>query len=97
MSKSGANTIGSEELERAERLLSQTYQIAVGASAINRVAYRAKINPIAMENFISKHKHVLFHEYLPDVDPRHEPAIVTMLVHMLCVGAVAQRVSEGKS
>lgn len=93
----GAATITSADLERAERLLSQTYQIAVGADAHNRLAYRAKIDPMAMGNFVSHHKETLFRRYLPDIDPRHEAAIMTMLVHFLCVGAVAQRVSEGKS
>jgi hypothetical protein len=93
----GANLITSGDLERAERLLSQTYQVAVGTDAHNRLAYRAKIDPMAMGNFIAHHKENLFRHYLPEIDPRHEPAIVTMLVHMLCTGAVAQRVSEGKS
>lgn len=93
----GSNLITSADLERAERLLSQTYQIAVGADAHQRLAYRAKIDPMAMGNFISHHKETLFGKYLPDIDPRHEAAIMTMMVHMLCTGAVSQRVSEGKS
>lgn len=87
----------SADLERAERLLSQTYQIAVGADVHQRLAYRAKIEPMAMGNFVSHHKETLFRKYLPDIDPRHEAAIMTMMTHMLCTGAVAQRVSEGKS
>lgn len=93
----GAAMIQAADLERAERLLSQTYQIAAGTSAHNRLAYRAKIDPIAMGHFAEHHKRNLFQQYLPDIDPRHEPAIMTMLIHFLCVGAVAQRVSEGKS
>jgi hypothetical protein len=89
--------ITGENLERAERLLSQTYEVAVGARAQDRLAYRAKIEPDAMEAYVRHHKNILFRRYLPDIDPRHEQAIVTMLVHFLCVGAVAQRVAEGKS
>lgn len=95
--RQGANVIQGGDIERAERLLSQAYQIAVGADAHNRLAYRAKIDPDAMGRYVSHHRQTLFQKYLPDIDPRHEPAIVTMLVHMLCVGATAQRVSEGRS
>lgn len=93
----GSNLIMSADLERAERLLSQTYQIAVGADAHQRLAYRAKIDPMAMGNFITHHKDTLFRKYLPDIDPRHEAAIMTMMVHMLCTGSVARSVSQGKS
>lgn len=89
--------INGENLERAERLLSQTYQIAVGQTAQERLYMKARIESTAAEMFLKHHSEVLFRRYLPDIDPRHEPAIMTMLNHMLCVGATAQRVSEGRS
>jgi hypothetical protein len=97
--RDGSNVIGSEDLERAERLLGQSYRLTEGirGNPIAGVADRARINPLAMEVYLSHHKNVLFHQYLPDIDPRHEPAIMTMLAHMLAVGATAQRCSEGKS
>lgn len=42
------------------------------------------------------HKDTLFKHYLPDIDPRDEPAIMTMMLHMFAVGAVAQRFSDGR-
>lgn len=89
--------IVAEHIERAERILSATYNLQVGPDAGTRVANRARINPLAMDTFIKHHSTMLFQKYLPDIDPRHEAAINTMLVHMLCVGAVAQRCSEGRS
>jgi hypothetical protein len=96
-SKSGHQEIQSEHLERAERHLSAAYNIGVGTDAISRVAYRARINPEALEAFMRHHSSILYRKYLPDLDPRHEAAINTMLVHMICVGATSQRVSEGRS
>jgi hypothetical protein len=95
--KAGHQEIDSSALERAEKILSATYNLVVGPDAGTRLAARARINPLAMDAFINHHRAILFKEYLPDIDPRHEAAINTMLVHMLCVGAVAQRVSEGRS
>lgn len=88
--------IKAEDLEKAERILSRTYQIAVGANASHRVMYRARLDEVATERFLAHHKTILFKRYVPDIDPRHEPAIMTMLLHMLCVGAVAQRVADGR-
>lgn len=88
--------ISAEDLEKAEKVLSRTYQIAVGAQATHRVLDRARIDRIAAEKFLVHHKQVLFARYLPDVDPRTEPAVMTMLLHMLCVGAVSQRMSDHK-
>lgn len=93
-----SRVITSEHLERAERLLSGTYRIAQGAAnPVDAVCHRARIDLVAAERYMTHHKAILFHNHLPDVDPRHEPAIMTMLLHMLAVGAISQRVSEGRS
>lgn len=89
--------IKAEHLEKAERQLSRTYQVAAGASASHRVMYRARLDEVAVERYLQHHKQILFKRYIPDIDPRHEPAIMTMLLHMLCVGAVAQRAADGRS
>lgn len=88
--------IKGEHLEKAERVLSRTYQVAVGASASHRVMYRARFDEMAAEKYLQHHTTLLFKRYIPEIDPRHEPAITTMLLHMLCVGAVAQRVADGR-
>lgn len=95
--KIGHLEIDSEALERAEKILSATYNLQAGPDAGTRLANRARINHLAMDAFVQHHRNLLFQKYLPDIDPRHEAAIVTMMVHFLCVGAVAQRVSEGRS
>lgn len=95
--KTGHAEIQAAHLKQAERILSATYNIQVGPDAGTRLANRARINPMAMDAFIQHHRSLLFGKYLKDIDPRDEPAIITMLVHMLCVGAVAQRVMEGRS
>jgi hypothetical protein len=95
--KAGHLEIDSAALEKAERILSATYNIQVGVDAGQRLAARARINPLAFDAFLNHHRTILFKRYLPDIDPRHEPAIMTMMAHMLCVGAVAQRASEGRS
>lgn len=89
--------INGENLERAERLISQTYQVAVGPTAVDRVCMKARIERDAADAIIRHHMTTLTKRYLPDLDPRHEPAMATMFLHMLAVGATAQRVSEGRS
>lgn len=83
--------ISAEHLETAERILSATYNVQIGPSATQRLYNRADINAMAAERYLQHHKTLLFNRYIPDADPRHEPAIVTMLNHMLCVGVVAAR------
>jgi hypothetical protein len=77
-------------------MLQRTYQIAAGATAPDRLYDRARINRFAGEKYLNHHRQLLFRRYLPDIDPRHEPAIMTMMLHMLCIGAVAQRVADGR-
>jgi hypothetical protein len=85
--------IEAEHIERAERLLKTTYMIGVGDPRI--IIDRARADRAAVDNLMIHHKTRLFKEYLPDVDPRVEPAIVTMFLHFFALGAISQRVSDG--
>lgn len=80
--------INGEDLERAENQISRVYAIAVGASAADRVCYKASLDRSAVDSFIKHHLQNLTKKYLPDIDPRHEPALATMFLHMLATGAV---------
>jgi hypothetical protein len=88
--------IRAEELERAEEALSRTYQLVAGQAAHERVLMRAGVDADAYSAFATHHKANLFKQYLSDIDPRHEPAIMTMLLHFFAVGAVAQRFADGR-
>jgi hypothetical protein len=74
-----------------------TYQLVAGQAAHERVLLRARVEPEAFEQFMKHHKENLFKRYMQDVDPRLEPAIMTMLLHFFAVGAVAQRFSDGRT
>ena len=89
-------TISAEDLERAEQALARTYRLVAGQQAHERVLMRAGVDENAYERFARHHKTTLFKEYLPDIDPRHEPAIMTMLLHFFAIGAVSQRFSDGR-
>jgi hypothetical protein len=88
--------ISAEDLEQAEQALARTYTIVAGQAAHERILMRASVDPDAFDNFMRHHKERLFRQYIPDADPRMEPAIVTMLLHFFAVGAVAQRFSDGR-
>lgn len=85
------NMISSEDLERAERSISMTYQVVAGVEAVDKVCMRARLERGACDQFLKYHLERLTKQYLPDIDPRHEPALATMFLHMLAVGAVAER------
>lgn len=89
--------ITGENIERAEKLVAQTYRIAVGASAVDRVCVKAGVDREAMDAFVNHHKSILVKKYMPDLDPRHDAALNTIMLHFFAVGATAQRVSEGRS
>jgi hypothetical protein len=84
--------ISAEHIERAERLLKQSYAIGIGDRVI---LDRARVEPEAFEKFIRHHREVFFKQYAPDIDPRLEPSLLTMFRHFFAVGAIAQRVSDG--
>lgn len=88
-------TITGEHIERAESLLKVTYSIGTGDPQI--IMDRARVDREAVDRFMAHHKEMLFKKFLPDIDPRNEPAIMTMMLHFFAVGAIAQRVSEGRS
>ena len=88
--------ICAENLAEAEQALARTYQLVAGQAAHERVLMRAGVDSEAYDNFAKHHKETLFKEYIPDVDPRLEPAIMTMLMHFFAVGAVSQRIADGR-
>jgi hypothetical protein len=85
--------ITAEHLEKAENVLKRTYKLGIGNP---RIVYdRARIAHEAGDALMAHHKTTLFKEYMPEVDPRVESSILTMFMHFLAVGAIAQRISEG--
>lgn len=86
--------IGSESLLRAENKLKRTYALNTGDPQL--IYDRALIDRTAANTYIAAHSDMLFRQYMPDIDPRQEPAIRTMFAHFLCVGAIAQRMADGK-
>jgi len=80
----------------AEEALSRTYKLVAGMQAHERVLARARVDPEAFESFAKHHKQILFKEYTPNIDPRDEAAVMTMLLHFFVVGVVAQRLIEGR-
>lgn len=86
--------ITADNLERAERILKIAYSIGTGDVRI--VLDRARVDREAWEAFAQHHKKLLFDAqrgYLPEIDPRQEPAIMTMLLHFFAVGAISQRLA----
>ena len=90
------DVITGEDLERAEREISQIYNFVVGVDAVERVCLKAGITREAADTFISHHLNNLGRQHLPDLDPRLEPALATMFLHMLSVGATAQRIVSSR-
>lgn len=88
------NLIEAEHIERAENLLRRTYKLTTGDPRL--IFDRARIDRTAADTLVAAHSVILFKQYMPDIDPRQEPAIRTMFAHFLAVGAIAQRMSEGK-
>lgn len=86
-------TIRAEHLEIAERKLAVSHRLMPNQPRV--ILDAARINRLAGDRFLEHHKRVLFQTYMPDIDPRYEAPLMTMMLHMLAVGAVAQRISEG--
>jgi hypothetical protein len=90
--------ITAENIERAEKILSQTYKIAIGDPRI--IMDRARVSREACDALMSHHRITCFNPNtgpLMDIDPRLEPAIMTMFLHFFAIGAISQRASEGRS
>lgn len=88
--------IDATHIERAESAIANIYQIAQGVPVVERVCMAAQIDSEAVDNLIRAHLETLTKQYMPDIDPRHEAGLATMFLHMLAVGAVAQRASDGR-
>lgn len=86
--------IDAEAITRAENLLRRTYKLNTGDPRL--IMDRALIDRTAADTLIKAHSDILFKQYMPDIDPRQEPAIRTMFAHFLAVGAIAQRMAEGR-
>lgn len=83
-----------ENIQQAERILKIAYSIGSGSDP-RIVLDRARVDRDAFEQFARHHKTLLFgaRGYLPEIDPRVEPAIMTMLLHFFAVGAISQRLA----
>lgn len=86
--------IDSEDIERAENLLRRTYKLTTGDPRL--VMDRARVDRTALDTLIKAHSDLLFNQYLPDIDPRAESSLRTMFVHFFAVGAISQRMAEGR-
>lgn len=86
--------ITAENIETAEKLLSISYQVTPDQRII---AERAGVEPEALDNLLKHHKQRLFNPqtgYMPNLDPRIEPALMTMMMHFFAVGAIANRIKD---
>lgn len=90
-----AGEIRAVHIDEAEQRIARIYQLVAGADSNDKVLLAARTDPEGFLKFAQYHAETLFKQYLPDIDPRQEPAIMTMLRHFFAVGAVAQRLSEG--
>lgn len=82
-----AKTINAETLERAETLIKVLFETGEWpTSALQRMS-------IDQEGFSAFMGHNVgrLREMYPDIDPRHEAAIATLLTHMFFVGVAAGR------
>lgn len=93
MAKKGREIIGSEAITKAENLLRRTYKLQTGEPRL--IFDRARIDRTAADTLIAAHSTILFKQYLPDIDPRQEPAIRTMFAHFLAVGSIARGIVDG--
>lgn len=79
--------IGSHEIERAEK----TLQVVYGGSSLDRQLAAFQIEREAFDNFLAHNTGVIKQRYgnaWHEMDPRLEPAINTMLVHMFLTGLI---------
>ena len=86
----GDGLIRSRHIEHAERALSGTYRIGLSERILMD---RARVDHLDWARFLSHHRDTLFSSkgHLGDVDPRIEPAILTMLMHFFLVGVESER------
>lgn len=85
-------TITAESLERSEHLIRVLFEMGEWpTSALTHMS----IESDGFSKFVA-HNVGRLREMYPDIDPRHESAIATMLTHMFFVGVAAGR-AEGYS
>lgn len=80
-------------IEEAEKRLSRAYAIQVGPDAAARVCNRARIDPDSWDRF-ARHHRAIIRKHVPDLDPRLESTLITMMLHCFATGAVSQRLAD---
>jgi hypothetical protein len=86
--------VGSVELERAETLVKVLFE-QPGAPWPHAALEHTGIDSLAFSNYIN-HTIGTIRKLYPDIDPRHESAIATMMTHVFFVGCATGRI-EGYS
>lgn len=79
--------IDAEDLEAAEKLLRLRGEIG-GMVAVHD---RANVDSHSVARWVEHHVRGTLVKVVPDLDPRLEPAINTLMAHGLMVGIVAER------
>jgi hypothetical protein len=87
-------TSGALELERSERLIKVLFELP-GATWPDSALKHMNIDPSAFSKYIN-HTVGTVRKLYPDIDPRHESAIATMMTHVFFVGCALGR-GEGYS
>jgi hypothetical protein len=82
--------IDGEAIEVADRQLVMGAKIAATAIGKSAIFSRAQVQPEAFDQYVS-HQWETLRQWLPDLDPRLEPSINTMLRHFFLVGCIAGR------
>jgi hypothetical protein len=82
-----AQTITAETLERGETLVKVLFETGEWpTSALDRLSIDREGFSAFMTHNVSR-----LRELYPDIDPRHEAAIATLLTHMFFVGVASGR------
>jgi hypothetical protein len=83
----GRTTVDAVKIERAEKMIRVLFELGDWPGSALR---HMSVDDKAFSAFIEHSMHRIRAMY-PDIDPRHEAAIVTMLTHMLFVGIAIGR------
>lgn len=76
--------IGAEEIERAEKILAIRGEIA-GMSAVHETA---SVDSNSLAALVTHHVKGTLVQRIPDLDPRIEPPLNTLLAHFFMVGVM---------
>lgn len=90
---SEGRVITGSTLERAENIIKTLYN--VGPGDVGMVLDTAHTDHAAFESYIDSYAAPFFKHFIPDVDPRHEPTFLTMMLHFYAMGVTAERVLRG--